>query len=384
MAQKRRGRGEGSVYLRKDGRWCASMVLPNGKRKSVYGNTRADAQRILVRLQADLQRGILPVPERQTLTHYLKEWLTQQSSRLKPSTLSSYATMCANHVIPCVGNYRLAQLNPQHVQRMLNNLADSGLSARSVQYTHSILRKALNDAVKLELIYRNPAAAVPPPRTVRREMKVLSESQVEELLDAVIRHDKRYGTRWYPLYLLAVSTGMRCGELLGLCWPCLDWQKSTITVSRALDSLKSKRLVPTKTNRVRVIPISSEVLRTLREHRQSQRVQSHMGLVFTTASGLPISRHNLNRQFHVVCEANGLPSLPFHALRHTFGTRLMERGVPLKVASDLLGHATISTTADIYQHTDIDSMREAIDMLSDKLSGESRRHVYGKSRLPRS
>jgi integrase len=216
MAGKQRGNGEGTIYRRDDGRWLAQMTLPNGQRKSYYGKTRAEVSAKLAAAIRDKDRGLMPAPERQTVSDYFASWLKTNNARLEPGTWLRYEQYSRLHIVPTIGRVRLAALTPQHLQHLYATKLDDGLSHTTVNHLHMCLHTALEATFRLGLVARNVADMIDPPRQVSRQMQVYTPEQARALLEAVP------GTRYEGLYTLALSTGMREGELLGLRWRNVD------------------------------------------------------------------------------------------------------------------------------------------------------------------
>src|SRR5215213_6331364 len=227
MAAKRRGHGEGSIKQRADGLWEARVSLEGGRRRSFYGKTRREAQDKLRGALRDLDAGLDLSTERQTVTQFLDKWL---SASVKPSvkvrTYEGYESIVRVRIAPRIGKRQLMKLTPLDLQSLYTELADSGLSARSIGHTHRVLHRALDRAVKWNLLSRNPCDGATAPRAQRTEMKVLTPEQVRAFLRDTVDHPA------HALYTLAVTSGMRAGELLGLKWGDVDFDAGHITIQR--------------------------------------------------------------------------------------------------------------------------------------------------------
>src|SRR4051794_28903799 len=214
---KKRGNTAGSVFRRKDGRWVAQVDLgwTNGKRarKLCYGATRKDVQEQLTRALADVQNGLPVLRDKETVGHHLGRWLEEVVKRKnRPSTYRSYEQLIRLHIQPSLGKTTLMKLTTQQVRTLLNQKQDTGLSSRTVQYVHAVLRKALNVALKDQLVIRNVAALVDPPRVIAKEVHPLTPDEARSFLDAVQKD------RLEALYAVAVALGLRQGEALALRW----------------------------------------------------------------------------------------------------------------------------------------------------------------------
>jgi integrase len=365
----KRGQNEGSIYQRKDGRWVSSLNLGivNGKRrrKDFYGDTRKEVQEQLTRALADLQKGLPVIQEKQTVKQYLNRWLEDVVKRTtRPKTHQSYEQVVSLYILPAIGEVKLAKLNPQQVRTMLNALEDNPeLSSRTVQYTHAILRKALNDAVKDQILIRNVATLVDPPRVVEKEVQPLTSTEARVFLEAIRGdHDE-------ALYTVAVSLGLRQGEALGLRWPDIDLEMGTLRVRYALQRLKPKgkrgeshklemHLVEPKTKQSRrTIELPAITLSALVAHRARQAEERNIcgskwkasqvycegklidvdDWVFTTSIGTPMDGRAVTKRFQWILKHAGIPHHRFHDARHTAATLLAVQGVHPKAIQSVLG-----------------------------------------------
>jgi len=247
---KRRGHGEGTLYQRPDGKWCAQLDLGwrDGKRvrRSLYGATRREVVEKLAAARRAIESGLQPTSDRLTVAAYLEDWLNANRSTVRPSTWTRYAGMVRTHHAPRIGRIPLSKLAAGDVERMLRDMADTGLSARTCHHARAILRTALARAVRHGVILRNAAALAEPPRVVHREVEAWDSAQVRTFLDATRGH------RLEALFTVAIVTGLRQGELLGLRWSDLDAVAGTLTVRHSLQRVDGLlQLVETKTARSR-------------------------------------------------------------------------------------------------------------------------------------
>jgi len=372
---KRRGKGEGSITQLKDGLWQARVTYYEGgvaKRKAFYGKTRKEAQEKLTAALASLQQGLPVAPsERQSLGEFLGHWLeTTAKNTLRPNTYESYCGVVRKQIVPHVGGVRLTRLTPQHLSGLYAKLQESGLSARTVQFAHAVLHKALDQAVRWGLIPRSPADLVDTPRPKRKELAVLSPEQVEALLAAA------KGERLEALFVLAVTTGLRRGELLGLKWGDVDWDAGRLHVQRALVRVNNGMVEQEpKSKRGRSIALPQVALRALHKHRAKQLEERlHAGeywqdsdYVFASEVGGPLPLRTLFVRFKRLLQKAGLPEIRFHDLRHTAATLLLRQGVHPKVVQEMLGHSSIQMTLDVYSHVLPDLQREAANKLDELL-----------------
>jgi integrase len=371
----RRGAGEGSVFRRTDGRWCAYLSLWDGGRRYLYGKTRADVQRKLADAHRTLDQGLPFSPERQTVGDFLTEWLEGQRQRLRPNTWKRYEEYVRLHAIPTLGRVKLAALSPQHLDRLYAQRLAAGLSPTTVHHIHAVLHKALEQAVRWNLVPRNVAGLVDPPSAGHQEMRALTPEQTRTLLD---------GAGDGPLeaiLTLAVTTGMRKGELLALHWSDVDLEQGTLRVIGTMQRHPDGNLTvtPPKTarsrRRVELTPMAVDVLRRHRARQAETRLLlgpdwNETGLVFPSSLGRPQDgSHLLYGLFHPLLERLGLPIIRFHDLRHTAATLLLGRGIHPKIVSEMLGHSTIAITLDLYSHVTPTMQRDAARAMNDLLAG---------------
>jgi integrase len=333
---------------------------PDGpKRKYVYGRKYGEVQRKLTEAMGDAARGIVVDDKNLTVSEYLDRFLEDvQRGSVRESTYSRDKYLITNHVKPALGRVKLKNFGAMHLQRLYREKRDAaGLSASTVQKIHHILHKALAQAVRWDLIARNPSDAVKAPRPTSEEMRPLSAEEVRKLLEAA------HGDRLEALYVLAVTTGMRRGELLGLKWSDIDLKNGRLSIRRALtrtDNGKRVALAEPKTRGSRRnVRLTQRAVEALRSHLERQLAEIEVagdfyedhGLVFTTEAGTPINPSNLRqRSFAPLLKKAGLPHIRFHDLRHTCATLLLSKGVHPKFVQELLGHATIAITLDTYSH----------------------------------
>jgi len=340
---------------------------------SVKG-TRRDAERVLTEEIHQRNTGIDVAHGKLTVKQYLNRWLKDYAAtNVSTATLVRYNGIVANHLVPAIGRIQLSELRPAHIQRAYAETLAPGarkdrrggaLSARTVLQHHRVLREALAHAVRWQLIARNPADAVAPPKPARHEMRVLNREEAQALLAA--GGDD-------PLYCLlhvALASGARLGELLALRWSDMDAQSGTLRITRSAQRLPGEGIVfhAPKTHRsIRPIALSPVTLRILRLHRISQSERrlavgsayTDHDLVFANALGQPLDGTAVTKRVQQIAQDTGLGHLRFHDLRHTAATLMLSAGTHPKVVSERLGHATINITLDTYSHVLPDLQHEA-------------------------
>jgi integrase len=370
---------QGQLIERGEDRWLVRVYAgrdSRGRRNYVNQTVRGskkEAQRVLTKLLGARDSGTLVRASRETVRAYLERWLdTWAKPRLRIRTHQSYRWLMERYVLPVLGDLRLSQLTPADIQHLYNRMAEGGLSTRTIRYTHSVLRSALVQAVRVNLIVRNPADLTEPPRLVRREMKALGPVEAAAFLKAA-RDD-----RWYAFWLLLLTSGLRPGEALGLKWSDLDG--SRIRVQRVLvpGSRGRWRLEEPKTAKSRrVVALPESVARGLQAHRRQQAeerlragelYQDH-GLVFATSTGTPPNYRGLVlSHFDPILKRAGLPPHRPYDLRHSAATLLLAMGEHPKVVSERLGHSSVTITLDTYSHVLPDMQERAAARLDALLS----------------
>lgn len=352
-----RGHREGSIYHRKDGRWCAEPPHVDGKRKFLYGKTRAEVARKLNRALEDIERG-LPVPDdRLTVKGWLTHWLEDVARPgVRDSTYRSYKNLVYAHLIEELGRVKLVRLTPPDIERMMARRRAAGQTPANVAKMRTVLRRALTVAMQHGLIYRNVAALTSPPRVEKHEPRPLTIDEFKRFIAALDDDPLR------SLYLVDVTTGLRLGELLGLDWSDVDLDEARLTVRQQVRRVPGQGiqvLRPKTSASRRSAELPQIAVAALREHRRRQvadRLQlgnawigSPLGdFVFTTPLGTPLDPSNISHRYKKVLTRAGLADRRFHDLRVTFGSLLIDQGEDIKVVSELMGHASIALTSSTY------------------------------------
>jgi integrase len=355
----RRGPQEGTIYLRTDGRWEGALHLgyEGGKRvrKFVLGHSRKEVAEKLQAIQ-QLARENRPIPDqRAKVGPYLRQWLNQVAKpKLRNSTYTSYASIVEQHLVPGLGHIALAKLTPADVQGFLNRKQASGLSARRVQYIHAVLRNALKTAERWGMVSRNVATLVDTPRITRHEITPLTPEQAKLLIE------KSADDRHRALWITALGTGLRLGELLGLRWEDVDLEAGRLRVRYSLANVDGELVLQEpKTDRSRrTLVLPDVVITALRAHRTRQKADrlvsgsrwTDSGHVFTTLHGTPYHAATITRAFKAALTRAGLPACRFHDLRHAAATFLLAQGMTLEDVKNLLGHSSITLTSNTYGH----------------------------------
>jgi integrase len=347
---KRRGNNEGSLTLRKDGLWAA-RISHEGKRIAVYGKTKEEARQKLRALQRKQDQGLPLLTSQMLLKDYLTQWLETIRHRVRPKTFVDYEVVVRLHITPRLGHIRLAKLTPEDVDKAWSAMLRDGISASVVEYANRRLSKALNDAMKRQLIFRNPCQAVSPPKPLRRELYVPDAHAVHQFLETA------RNTEYYE----ALYTGLRRGEVLALCWRDVDLEMGTISVTRSLYRAKGGQSIiqDPKTAKgrrlVSLTPSTALMLRSLKERQEADGLlQGYLvekdSPVFRYRDGSPILPRDFSAAFTKIMHRAGLEGYRLHDARHAHASLMLKQGVHPKIVQERLGHAKVGTTLDIYSH----------------------------------
>lgn len=370
MATKPRGRNEGSISKRSNGSYRA-QVSCFGKRVSASFRTKAECKKWILDQQIKLERGFDFQGSKTTLEEYLPQWLENHKTALRAKTANQYQQEIGKHIIPYLGKIPLKDLRLARIEKYYSDLLHSGIGIRTVRICHSILHRALEKALRYNLVTYNPAHGATLPQYRHSEMLVLDEAQVNRFLVSA------QTSPYCALYHLAVTTGMRQGELFGLKWVDLQWASGILHVQRQVQKVPGQgwSFVEPKTKAGRrSIKLGEGTLQVLRDYMERQNVlrekvgyrwQDH-DLIFPCSVGTPGDPSNLRIDFKRTLVRAGLADIRFHDLRHTAASLLLNHNVPVLVVSKMLGHSKPSITLDIYGHLNNDMQYEAADIM-DKL-----------------
>ncbi|MFC0188196.1 tyrosine-type recombinase/integrase [Fictibacillus aquaticus] len=354
-------------YFRKRGaRWSFTLDIgrdeKTGKRKqkTVSGfSTKKEAQAAAADLIAKFEQGQYVEPSKVTVNEFLGDYMSvHYRSSVRPGTLERAEHMLKNHITPAFGHAMMKNLKPLHFQRFYAEKSEAGLSPGTIKGMHTFLVTAMEMAVTWELLPNNPARRAKPPKQQQHTISVWSHEESEMFL----QHAKGVSS-YYLIFLVALYTGMRKGEILGLRWDDIDFEAKTIYVNQSLTySLKELRISEPKTkSSKRAILTPVHVLQELKKHRLRQKeIKLKLGTgydnalaekyVFTTSKGNFIYPQVLNKALVKLCKELELSPIRFHDLRHTHATMLLSLGVNPKIVSERLGHTSIVITLDTYSH----------------------------------
>jgi integrase len=395
-------RKTGQIVGRGRHRWLVRVFLGRDREtrlrrylsRTVHGPVR-QAQSYLNKVlrERDLGRNVEGV--KVTLGEFLDRWLeTAAKPKLRDKSYESYKSLLRRYIRPVLGERILSAITPLDVQSAYQKMIARGLSARTVRYTHSVLRSAIRQAIRWRLLLQDPTDGAQLPRLRRREMRVLGAQQSRAFLSAALK------THYGPVFAVALTTGMRPSEYLALKWPDVDWVRGTVGVVRTLEWGNGWRFAETKRSRSRrIIKLQEWVLEMLKElqARTTQPTGSSgadaVELVFTTPTGRPIHSDKLAKKFKAILGQNGLPIIRLYDLRHTAATLALSAGVPPKVVAEQLGHASAAFTLDVYSHLLPHMQEEAAikvelilagsGLLPHRMAGQKRFPKTGRKKPPK-
>jgi integrase len=335
--------------------------------KTIKAKSEREAQKELAKFVAEVEKGSYVEPTKLTLAEFAEKWLDMHGKQnLAPKTYGLYTGLLKDRIIPAMGHLKLDQIKPMHLVQFYNNLKESGirldgkpgsLSGQYIVHHHRLLRTMLQYAVKWQFLNTNPASQVDPPKVKRKQTNVYDEKQVQTLLEAVEQEDLKYKM----IIILAVSTGMRQGELLGLEWKHIDLDNSTIHVCQTSQYLAGKGIItksPKNETSIRSVSVPGSIITLLRQYKVEQNKDrlrigdkwQETDRLFTTWDGRPMHPTTVSSWYPEFLRKHNLPKIRFHDLRHTAATLLISQNVHMKTISSRLGHSNIQTTMDIYGH----------------------------------
>ncbi|OEG00055.1 hypothetical protein BHF71_06775 [Vulcanibacillus modesticaldus] len=345
-------------HVRKRGnKWVFVLdvgIKPDGSRDRKWFsgyNTKKEAEKAMAEKIAEINRGEYVAPIKTKFKDYMTEWL--DSKQVKKRTLETYTWLVEKHIIPTLGNIELQKLNAMHIDKLLNKLRkEKALSDGNIQKIYTLINDALNKAVKYGLLQKNVASYVDKPKASKPEIKVWDQKEVNKFLK-IAKQD-----RSYIVFLLALATGMRQSEILGLQWDNVDFENGLIYVKQQIErgthnftSLKTKAAY-------RNISIDEDTIAALRRHKvliteeklKAGPAYTDMNLVAPTSLGTPYLHSNITKIFNRLIKEAGVEKIKFHGLRHTHATLLLLAGVNPKTVAERLSHADFRITLDIYSH----------------------------------
>lgn len=376
----RRSNGEGTIYKRKDGRWCGAFYDEKYIRHYVYGKTQKE-----VKQKLNNKRDEKPAEEWQNIT--FQEWIEEflvnyKKNEIKITTYEGYIRIYRKHIKDSqIGKTALNQVTTEILQRYYNDKLNDGYNSKTVRSIGIVIGAALNMAVKLKMLSENPNRYTSIPKKKKYEASVLSAEEVARIVKEAKDEEL------YPIVVTTVYTGMRKGEVMALKWENVDFQKRRIYIKNSLCKIDGDQpdekghrharyeiLEPKTKESIRMVPMLDEVYDALRLQKERQETDKQkyreiyldQGLVFSDPCGDYLPQRQFMDKYHAFLKKYRITDIRFHDLRHTFATLLIESDVSMKVVQELLGHSTITTSMDIYTHVSDEKKEQALDQLRQK------------------
>ena len=372
---------KGKEYTYYEARYTEGFDPRTGKQiqRSISDKSKKVVAQKLKAALAAIDAGTYKAPCKMTVAQWLDIWVAEYLNSVKPLTKHNYNKQVQKHLKPALGAARLETLDTHTIQRFYNSLIASGLSPKTVKNVHGILHCALQQAIACDYIYRNPADACKLPKVTKPEIKPLEPEEIARLLKEAEQDD------YCNLFIVAMFTGMRQGELLGLAWECVDFQTGIITVKQQLQCKDGNYFLETpKSGKNRTIlpaPIVMDALRNQLERQQKEQEQAgemwdnQFNLVFTDALGKYLVRRTVVKHFKKISQRAGISDdARFHDLRHSFAVSSLYAGDDIKTVQANLGHATAQFTLDVYGHVTQKMRQESANRMQkfyEQLSSEN-------------
>ena len=364
--------GGGTIRKRSDGRWEARYSLgfdpKTGKQvqKSIYGRTQGEVRKKLSAVVVQIDNGTYTEPSKVRLSVWLDLWFQDYTGNLKPATKSAYEEHIRVHIKPYLGDVMMASLTTQMIQRVYNMLQfEKHLSPKSIKNIHGVFHKAIDQAIKIGYIKQNPLDAVVLPRVEKRQIQTMEDSDMTAFLEAIKGHP------YENVLFVTVFTGLRQGEVLGLTWDCVDFERGTLLINKQHNKAKGEKeyhFSSLKNDRIRMLTVADDVMDVLRRQKALQTQWAELlgeafhnddNLVFTNEYGRFIANQAVYRNYKKNMEKIGLGSMRFHDLRHTYAVNSLKAGDDIKTVQENLGHATAAFTLGTYAHATIGMKRES-------------------------
>lgn len=374
-----------ATYRKRNDKWEFTLYTgnldSNGKRERIYKGgfkTKKEAEKIVANIVTQLEKGIYVTPQKLTVSEYLDKWLKEYAStNVRYSTYKRYEQIVRVHIKPYMGNCELSKLNPLTIQEFYTHCKEKlNNSSTTIRHYHSMLHKALKQAVSWRLISINPADAVQAPKNAERQLQVYNQDELNRLLDRLKSMSVYYAT------MLSATTGMRLGEVAGLTWDKVDLDKGIIYVEKQLQEVNGTlELLPLKSKssnrKIVLLDFTIKELKRLKIEQKENKLQYseyYQGSNFVIRqkeTGLPYDPDYISRNFrrtlkeYGICEQLQIPYIRFHDLRHTHATLMLKANIHPKIVAERLGHSSINLTLNTYSHVLPDMQQEAVSKLND-------------------
>lgn len=358
--------------------WQARYTDPTtGFQHTIAGKTQKEVAQKLIEELNDINQGCYVAPSKQTLGDWLDVWLDLYvKPSVKPYTVDSYRSACRVHIKPVLGKIKLSALSTLQIQRFYNGLLEQGLSPKTIKNINGVLHKALNQAIRIGELKFNPTDACDLPKVYKKEIAPLEQDDIRRFLIAIQGH------RYETLYTVTLFTGLRQGEILGLTWDSVDFDRCTLYINKQLQKTQKVdgeyTLVPTKSSRSRLITVAPYVIELLRRRQEQQEKERVLAgdawsnparLVFTNEVGGHLVHVTVYKRFKEVVRELGYDNARFHDLRHSYAVAAIESGDDIKTVQANLGHATASFTLDVYGHASQKMRQRSADRMEQYIKG---------------
>lgn len=379
---KRRQNGEGTIYQRPNGLWVCDVTLGYDENRKRIRKTLSsmDLNKLKKKLN-DIKylndRNLVSEPSEYTVSEWLDFWLENYKRRsVKPTTYDMYYNAVTKYLKPYLGHYKLEKLNGIAVQKFINDISekgcckDAGLSLSSMKKVLITLSQAYEQAIKLGMLFQNPCKNIELPKKDAKKAVAFTKEEQSVFLELCDG-----GTTFQNLFIFAFNTGMRMGEILALTWDDVDLTEGTIKINKNISVVreydenaerKQKTIINTSTKNgtERTIPMTKAA--ALAVSRQKEKNKTNSPFIFCSSKGTPLQKRNIYRAFDDIVQTSEIKSpVTFHSFRHSFATRLLEKGADIKTVSNLLGHKSVQITLDIYSHVSADLKKQTISLLEE-------------------
>ncbi len=347
-------RGEGSIFWSEEENcWVGEITLPDGTKRRKRNKKQSVVRSWLHEQLEAIKTNTVTLPSNYTVKTYFDLYFETVGATLRPKTITAYKWLAGKHIYPEIGNIKLISLTATRLDQLYALKRKDGLSERTIEYIHALIRLVLNHAVKKNILVKNPTVTADAPKPGKKYVQPLTVEEVHRLFEA-IKYD-----RLRNLWIVGVGTGLRLGELLALTWDCIDWENEVLYVRQSFSEVRGKGMVlgtPKSEKSYRTVGLPNFVLEALRD----QRLASSAQWVFSTSHSTPFSHRNVLREFKKVSEKANLSSkIRIHDLRHTFISHLLAENVPPRDVQEIAGHSSFAVTMDIYGHLLPGAQREA-------------------------
>lgn len=371
MKNKKRGQKQGSISIRPNGKYIAQLPADEiGKRRSKYFDTKTAANNWLNEQIYLTNKGLINTNSNLTTSDYLERWLRYWKNQVGEKAIKQYSQIVNQYILPYLGKYQLVELKPLLINQLMEKLSNNGIGSRTIQLVYTIFHIALNQAVKEDLLVRNPLDRVNRPKHKNKEIEPLRETEVTQFFISCRGH------RLEALFNIAFKTGMRKGEILGLKWSDINWEEKSVRVQRQVQRISGKGLVlvhPKTQSSIRTIYLGEDAILALKKHSEQQYLEQQIAgkkwqendLVFPSRVGTPYDQGALDKEYKKLLKQANIRDVRFHDIRHTTTSLLIKKGVPIKVIQVMLGHEDISTTLRVYSHVYPEMLEEAAQKMNE-------------------